>query len=97
MEIFTATPPSIENVVAVEIFVRDSPPCHFCIQAKNWIRKNLPHADVTEYSISKHHNKWSIFASTNPRARAVPQITLTMKNGERKYIGGFFELEKAFQ
>ena len=87
---------STEDVVAVEIFTRESPPCNFCIYAKRWIAKYLPEASVHEYNINRDSDKWSIFLSVHPAARTIPQITLTMKNGKVVYVGGYDKLEASF-
>lgn len=85
-----------KNVALVEIFTRSSPICHFCNHAKEWVRDNVPDAKVTEYNINTDSVKWAEFLRKHPSAKSVPQITMTMQNGSRRHIGGYYELIQAF-
>lgn len=97
MESYQTNSLSTEKVTKVEMFTRSSPPCTYCLQAKKWIEEHLPRASVTEYNINTDSGKWRELLNKHPGARTIPQITLTMKNGARQYIGGYSELIKAFQ
>ena len=85
-----------ENVVHVELFVRDAPRCPFCDEAKKWIQENLPSAYVRTYSIMKDSQAWWNFIQRHPEARSVPQMELTMKDGSVTYIGSTEELLRSF-
>ncbi len=88
-----------ERILFLEIFVRKTPKCHFCEEAKDWIRTNLPSVEVVEYSIdnnSKDLGRWSEFLLLHPNVVSVPQVMANMDNGSRCYVGGISELPNAF-
>lgn len=88
-----------ERILFLEIFVRRTPKCHFCYEAKEWITSNLQGVSVVEYSIdnnSKDLGRWSEFLLLHPTAKSVPQVMATMDNGSRCYVGGLSELPHAF-
>lgn len=97
MKSFTDSSLSVEKVTKVEIFTRSSPPCDYCFRAKKWIEEHLPHVSVTEYNINIHTSEWWELLNKHPMARSTPQITITMENGTRQYIGGYPQLLEAFQ
>jgi glutaredoxin len=87
----------MEDVVHVELFVRDSPRCPFCDEAKKWIQENLPHSYVRNYSIMKDSQAWWNFIQRHQEARSVPQMELTMRDGSIAYIGSTEELLRSFE
>jgi glutaredoxin len=85
-----------DSVTTVELFTRTSPPCPFCLEAKQWIEENLPNAEIIEYDMRKDTEKWKELYRREPKARIPPQIAIILHNGRRRHIGGYDQLLQAF-
>lgn len=80
----------------IEIFTRSSPVCSYCQAAKKLLKDNLSDIPLIEYDLNKDTAKFSELRTRYPAVKNVPQILITMNNGSRWHIGGYYELLQGF-
>ena len=97
MKVFEPVTLLPEDVVGVEIFVRDSSPhCIFVDEAKELIKKHIPEIQITEFTTKRNSVEWKKLLKERTNARTLPQVIFIMKNGVRWHFGGFPRLLEAF-
>ena len=86
-----------EDILSIEILRRSNLSCVFYLEVKQLLQRQLPNTSTKEYSITMYPEKWRELTMDNhKRVYTLPQVTLLMKNGSRKHLGGCKELQQLF-